>query len=81
MISNEKIEQYLSTADDVDYVSVEGDGYHYKLIIVSDAFTGKTKVARQQWVYARLKDFITTGRLHALSMTTLTKDEWDEQHG
>ncbi|WP_133130074.1 BolA family protein [Legionella yabuuchiae] len=81
MITNEQIEQYLSSNDKVDFVTVEGDGYHYKLTVVSDAFVGKSKVARQQWVYALLKDYITSGSLHALSMTTWTKDEWEKQHG
>ncbi|AHE67457.1 BolA family protein [Legionella oakridgensis] len=81
MISNEQLEQYLSATDEVDYVRVEGDGYHYQLTVVSDAFVGKPKVARQQWVYGQLKDYITTGQLHALSMKTWTKEEWEKQHG
>jgi acid stress-induced BolA-like protein IbaG/YrbA len=78
---SKQIEKYLSSDGDVDYVLVEGDGYHYQLTIVSNAFVGKSKVARQQWVYARLKDYITSGSLHALTMKTWTKDEWDEHHG
>lgn len=81
MISNEQLEQHLSAVDDVDYVQVTGDGYHYELTLVSDIFLGKSKVARQQWVYAQLKDYITDGRLHALSMKTWTKQEWEKQGG
>ena len=81
MISNEEIELRLKESQDVEYVQVKGDGYHYELIIVSDAFQGKSKVARQQWVYAKLKDYITSGSLHALSMKTLTKEEWGKCHG
>ncbi|MDI9818345.1 MULTISPECIES: BolA family protein [unclassified Legionella] len=81
MISNEELEQRLAEAGDVSFVQVEGDGYHYQLTIVSDVFAGRTKVARQQWVYARLKDYITTGSLHAVSMKTFTKEEWEKNHG
>jgi acid stress-induced BolA-like protein IbaG/YrbA len=81
MLSNEEIEQRLTTIDGVEHVQVKGDGYHYQLTIVSDVFLGKPKVARQQWVYAQLKDYITTGRLHALSIETWTKREWETQHG
>ena len=81
MLSNEEIEQHLKDNDEVVYVKVEGDGYQYQLTIVSDIFLAKTKVARQQWVYAQLKDFITTGKLHALSMKTWTKEEWGTQNG
>jgi acid stress-induced BolA-like protein IbaG/YrbA len=81
MIANEDIERHLRAAGEVEYVQVTGDGYHYQLTIVSDAFLGKAKVARQQWVYARLRDYITTGSLHALSMKTWTKAEWEKEHG
>ncbi len=81
MISNQEIEQRLKDIDDVYYVKVDGDGYKYQVTVVSDVFENKSKVARQQWVYIQLKDFITTGRLHAISMTTLTKEEWGKQHG
>jgi acid stress-induced BolA-like protein IbaG/YrbA len=81
MISNEELERRLIESDEVEFVEVSGDGYHYQLTIVSNAFQGKSKVARQQWVYAKLKDYITSGSLHALSMKTLTKEEWGKNHG
>jgi acid stress-induced BolA-like protein IbaG/YrbA len=79
MVSNEKIEEQFKQIDDVSYVKVEGDGYQYQLTIVTDIFLNKSKVARQQWVYAQLKDLITSGKLHAITMKTWTKEEWGEQ--
>lgn len=81
MISNEQVEHYLKALDGVAYVQVRGDGYHYQVTIVSDVFLGKSNVARQQWVYAQLKTYITTGELHAVSMKTWTTNEWGKQHG
>jgi len=81
MLSNEEIEQRFKDIEQVFYVKVEGDGYKYQLTIVTDIFLEKTKVARQQWVYAQLNDLITTGKLHALSMKTWTKEEWGNHHG
>lgn len=81
MISNEELEQKLKQCPDVDEVFVSGDGYHYQLTVVSDVFVGKSKVARQQWVYGLLKAYITTGDLHALSMQTWTKEEWGTKNG
>ncbi|BCA95070.1 BolA family transcriptional regulator [Legionella antarctica] len=81
MLSNEEIEQRFKNLDRVHYVNVEGDGYQYQLTIVTDIFLDKSKVARQQWVYAQLKDYITTGMLHALSMKTWTKEEWEKERG
>ena len=81
MLSNEQIEVRLQAVDGVEYVQVTGDGYHYHLTIVSDVFLGQSKVFRQQWVYTQLKEEITSGQLHALSMKTWTKNEWETQHG
>ena len=81
MLTNEEVEKKLQAVPEVIYAKVEGDGYHYNLTLVTDIFIGKSKVARQQWVYGILKDYITTGSLHALSMKTWTKDEWEIQHG
>ncbi len=81
MISNEEIEGRLRESAEVEFVEVSGDGYHYQLTIISSAFQGKSKVARQQWVYAKLKEYITSGSLHALSMNTFTKEEWEKKHG
>lgn len=81
MISNEEVEQKFRSIDDVFFVKVDGDGYQYQITVVSDVFLNKAKVARQQWVYTQLKEFITTGELHAISMQTWTKEEWGKQHG
>ena len=81
MLSNEQLEQIFRAGDGVSDVQVRGDGYHYELTIVSNTFLGQSKIARQQWVYGLLKDYITSGRLHALSMKTWTQDEWEKQRG
>lgn len=81
MLSNEKLEEQLNALDDVAQAMVEGDGYHYHLTIISNCFMGKSKVARQQWVYSKLKDHITTGSLHAINMKTYTEEEWSKEHG
>ncbi|MFC3909628.1 BolA family protein [Legionella dresdenensis] len=81
MISNEELEQKLRNCQEVEYVKVEGDGYHYQLTIVSDVFAGKQSVARQQWVYKQLNEYITSGMVHALTMKTWTKEEWEKKNG
>jgi len=52
----------------------EGGETHFRVEIVSQAFDGKTRVARQRLVYAALKDELDAG-LHALAMETLTPAE------
>lgn len=50
------------------------DGGHYKLDIVSTAFTGKNTVARHRLIYDAAGDLMR-GRIHALSIRALTPDE------
>src|SRR5260221_14330759 len=47
---------------------------HFQVSVVSAAFAGKTRVARQRLVYGFLADELRTD-IHALSLTTLTPDE------
>jgi stress-induced morphogen len=46
-----------------------GDGDHYKAVVKSDAFAGKSRVAQHQMVYAALKGRMG-GALHALALET-----------
>ncbi len=80
MVSHDEIEARLTAEEGVVYAHVLSDGYHYELTIVSDHFEGLRPVARQQWVYGKLKDYITSGDLHALTMKTWTEAEWEKEH-
>lgn len=51
-----------------------GGQSHFRIVIVSPAFEGKTRISRQRAVNAVLKDELA-GSVHALAMTTLTPDE------
>lgn len=52
----------------------EGGQTHFKVEIVSQAFAGHSRVARQRLVYAALSDEFAAG-LHALALSTLTPEE------
>ena len=51
-----------------------GGEMHFSVTIVSAAFSGLSRVARQRLVYETLREDLST-RVHALSLTTLTPDE------
>lgn len=51
-----------------------GGDSHFKVLIVSDAFDGKSRVDRQRLINGLLADEFAAG-LHALSLTTLTPTE------
>lgn len=51
-----------------------GGETHFAVTIVSEAFAGQSRVARQRLVYQTLSEELATG-VHALSLTTLAPDE------
>ncbi len=60
-------------------VDVQGpDGVHFEALVVSPAFAGKLPLARHRLVYATLGDLMG-GEIHALSLRTLTPDEYEKQ--
>jgi len=74
-ISNEAVEKLITDAMSGAEVTVSGDGYKYETTIVSQAFAGLNKVKRHQLVYAAVNAAITSGELHALTITALTPEE------
>lgn len=60
-------------------VFVDGDGRHFQAIVVSDTFSGKNMVYRHQLVYQTLGDKVGGEELHALSISTYTNEEWQQQ--
>lgn len=70
-----KIEALIKDHFDMADVKVEGDGYHYQLMVESPSFEGLNKVKRQQMVYKALHSVITSGDLHAVSIQTFAPGE------
>ena len=71
----ELIHGYIANGLDCTHLEVEGDGQHFSAVIVSPAFAGKSRIQRHQVVYAALGDRMRE-EIHALSMKTLTPDEY-----
>lgn len=51
---------------------------HYKVLLVSNAFVGKSRLDRQRIVNDLLKNEFESG-LHALTQKVLTPEEWSIQ--
>lgn len=74
-ISNEAVKtMILETLSDAE-VTVSGDGYKYETTVISPEFANLGKVKRHQMVYAAVNSAITSGELHALTITALTPEE------
>jgi len=87
MIIQQTIEQKLQEALKPSHLQVinESSGHnvapgsetHFRLLIVSSVFEGLSAVKRQQHIYQLLADELA-GEVHALSMQTLTPEQWQQ---
>lgn len=59
-------------------VYVEGDGAHFTALVISDDFAGKSRLQKQQLVNDTVRKQLMDGTLHALSIKTMTPQEWQE---
>lgn len=75
MVDPEQIEEWIQAGLACVHVEVRGDGQHFEAVIVSPAFSGKSRVQRHQLVYAALGDRMRA-EIHALSMQTYAPEEW-----
>ena len=75
MLTPQQLHSYIAAGLHCEHLEVDGDGHHFEAIIVSSEFAGRSRVQRHQRVYAALGDRMRA-EIHALSMQTLTPDEW-----
>ena len=75
MVTPESVQAGIAAGLACEHLEVVGDGQHFQALIVSPAFAGKSRVQRHQLVYAALGDRMRE-EIHALSMQTLTPEEW-----
>ena len=76
MMTKEDIRNLIASAIDCTLLDVRGDdGAHFEATIVAPVFTGKSRIARHQIVYAALGDHMKEA-IHALSFSTLTPEEY-----
>ena len=57
-----------------------GSETHFKVVVVSEAFTGQSPVARHRAVNKALAAQLSGG-VHALSIQALTPNQWAERGG
>ena len=75
MVTPESVKTGIEAGLACEHLEVIGDGQHFQALIVSAAFDGKSRVQRHQLVYAALGGRMRE-EIHALSMRTLTPQEW-----
>ena len=75
MVTPESVKSGIEAGLACEHVEVIGDGQHFQAVVVSAQFDGKSRVQRPQLVYAALGGRMRE-EIHALSMRTLTPQEW-----
>jgi len=50
---------------------------HFKVLVVSDLFTPLSLIEQHKHVNNTLKDYIGTGKIHALSIVSRTPVQWE----
>lgn len=72
---------YLEVVNETYMHNVPEDAEsHYKVIAVSEQFSGKSLLQRHRLINATLASELADG-IHALALHTLTPDEWTEKNG
>ncbi len=72
----QEVQDFIAAGLPCTHLEVNGDGRHFFATIVSSEFEGLSRVRRHQRVYAALGERMKE-QIHALSMKTLTPDEFD----
>ena len=75
MVTPEYVRALIAQGMACEHLEVAGDGAHFEAVIVSAVFAGKSRVARHQIVNRALGAQMGN-EIHALSMKTLTPEEW-----
>ncbi|KAF9529041.1 bola protein [Crepidotus variabilis] len=74
------LEKAIKRAFEVTHLHIEdqssGCGDNYAIILVSEAFEGKSTLARHRMINELLKDQIA--QMHAFSQKTYTPKQWEE---
>ena len=78
-MENNQIAALLKEQLNLAEAYVSGDGSHFQIIAVSDQFADMSRVKKQQFIYAPLKDKIADGSMHALTIKTYTEQEWERE--
>ena len=72
----ELVSKLINEALELDEVHVKFDGSQCRINAVSDMFDDLSRVKRQQAVLKPLADIIKDGTIHAVTVKTFSKAQW-----
>jgi len=70
-------DRILSTFNnaEVEVVDLTGTSDHIQVLVVSDKFTGQSRIQRQRMVMDVFQEELKTGEVHALTIRAITPNE------
>ncbi len=71
----DEVQARLAAAFENAEIAVTGEGNRFEVRVVTEAFTGLSRVRRQQAVYAAIREFIDSGAIHAVTIRAATPAE------
>ena len=78
MLLPSQIEEIIVDNLDCIFIEVKGDdGTHFEATIVSSLFKDQSMIQQHQMVYQALGSMMKQ-EIHALSMKTITPEQWEE---
>jgi stress-induced morphogen len=76
----ERIRQGVGQVSHIVVTDLTGTKDHWEAVIVSKAFSGKSRIQQHQMVYAALGELMA-GPVHALALKTYSPESWAKQEG
>lgn len=74
-LAPESLEVFDDSADHAGHAGAkDSGGGHFQVVIVSSAFTGRSRIARHRLVYDALRDLMP-GSIHALAIVAHAPEE------
>jgi len=79
-VLEERIRAGLGQVSHIVINDLTGTRDHWDALIVSEAFSGKSRIEQHQMVYAALGELMS-GPVHALALKTYSPESWAKQEG
>ena len=76
----ERIRQGVGQVSHIVVTDLTGTKDHWEAVIVSKAFSGKSRIQQHQMVYAALGELMA-GPVHALALKTYSPESWAKAKG
>jgi acid stress-induced BolA-like protein IbaG/YrbA len=75
MMTTDEVKQLIEagiTGSNCEVMDLTGTGDHFRAVVTSGTFAGKSLIEQHKMVYGTVTDYMADQRIHALSLKTIT---------